>query len=369
MSRPFRKVIYSDRLRKNYHILKSLSPNSTSVPVVKADAYGHGLSETAKILTEEGAERLGVAFADEALLLRKSGIRSSVLVMTVSEENYYENLITENIEFSISDISDLYAVSKTAVRIGKNARVHIKTDTGMGRNGIRYDECEAFSSACKNMRGIEFIGLMSHFACADEPSHPLNSLQIRRFQTAIEVMKQQGIEFEYHHLCNSGGLINFPEAHYNMVRFGISLYGYSPGNATALPAGIRPVMEIHGQLSHVKRIRKGESISYGASWIAQQEGFLAIVPLGYGDGYPRQLSGSNCTVLVNGQHYRICGRICMDQIMIFSPEQVLKKGDEVCIMGTQREQSITAENLADGAGTISYDILTGFLPRLPGVYL
>lgn len=364
--RSFVKRIVTENLVSNYYTMKKYAPRAIVVPVVKADAYGHSTRLVVDALLSEGVDFFAVAFSCEALQLRKDYPQIRILMMGIPEKEDIRLLVQEKIDLAVSD----WLTFKHIITVGKELkcypRIHIKVDTGINRLGFRYDSCQQIVEFCQNISDVELVGIMSHFACSDEPSHPLNRVQIARFWKCIEIFKQAGISFMYQHICNSGGVLNFPEAHYSMVRIGICLYGYSPNINKAI-SQLKPVMEIEGKLSFVKSVKEGETVSYGATWRVPEDGYIAVIPIGYGDGYYRLLSNGHGKVIVNGKLYSISGRICMDQFMIFARDNIFSTGDRVQILGANGKHRVSANDIARVVGSIPYETLCQFLPRLPTV--
>ena len=363
--RSFTKRIITQNLVGNYNLLKEKASGALAVPVVKADAYGHSVTITVQALVDEGVDYFAVAYSGEALKLRKEFPRIQILMMGIPETYHIKELIQADITLAVSDWQTLELIVEASKQLNMRPKIHLKFDTGMIRLGFRHELCYEIAEKCPRVGQVQFEGIMTHFACADSPKHPLNALQIQRFKKCIDAFKQNGITFQYQHMCNSAGVLNFPEVHYNMVRIGISLYGYTPGSDTDFDSRFKPVMEIGGKVSLIKPVKKGEGVSYGSTWNAPSDGCMIVIPIGYGDGYPRLLSNGVGNVIIGGKSYPICGRVCMDQMMVFSPEDIVKAGDKVLVLSSDRNLHITADDYADKTGTISYEILCDFLPRLP----
>ncbi len=363
--RSFTKRIITRNLVHNYNLLKEKAGGVLTVPVVKADAYGHSTTIVVQALVDEGVDYFAVAYSGEALMLGEEFPHIRILMMGIPEIFHIKKLIQAGITMAVSDWQTLELIVEMSRQLNMSPKIHLKIDTGMIRLGFRYELCQEIAEKCLRVQQVQFEGIMTHFACADSPEHPLNALQIQRFKKCLDVFKQNGITFKYQHMCNSAGVLNFPEAHYNMVRIGISLYGYTPGSDTEFDSRFKPVMEIDGKVSLVKPVKKGEGVSYGSTWNAPEDGYVIVIPIGYGDGYPRLLSNGGGKMIIGGRSYPICGRVCMDQLMVFSLEDTVRAGDRVLVLNSDRNLQITADDYADAAGTISYEILCDFLPRLP----
>ncbi len=365
--RSFTKRIITRNLVNNYNLLKEKAGGALTVPVVKADAYGHSTTIAVQTLVDEGVDYFAVAYSGEALELGEEFPNIQILMMGIPEIFHIKELIQTGITMAVSDWQTLKLIVEMSRQLNMSPKIHLKIDTGMIRLGFRHELCQEIAEKCLSVQHVQFEGIMTHFACADSPEHPLNALQIQRFKKCLDTFKQNGITFKYQHMCNSAGVLNFPEVHYNMVRIGISLYGYTPGPDTEFDSRFKPVMEIDGKVSLVKPVKKGEGVSYGSTWNAPDDGYVIVIPIGYGDGYPRLLSNGVGKMIIGGRRYPICGRVCMDQLMVFSPENAVKAGDRVLVLNSDRNLQITADDYADATGTISYEILCDFLPRLPTV--
>jgi alanine racemase len=352
------------------HNLEALRAHA-GVPVmgiVKANAYGHGLVEVARHLERRGIDQLGVAFLEEGIALRRAGVRVPILVLGGIFGPQAAQFIAHDLEVTVSSLDKLRQVEAAAEALGRKATIHLKIDTGMERIGVHSYSCGPFIEAAAASRWCVLKGVYSHLACADDPASPMTACQVERFAEACAHFERIGAPMPLRHLANSGGVLHFPAAWLDMVRPGIALYGVLPDPASRPAVALRPALSLVSQVVYFKVVRAGGTVSYGATWTAQVDTRVITVPLGYGDGFPRALS-SRGQVLVRGERRPIVGRICMDQFMVdLGADGSAWNEDEVVLVGEQGGQSITVEEVAQRAGTIPYEILTGLNQRIPREY-
>lgn len=369
MLRQNRVVIDLDAIRNNYRILKESVPAHVSVmPVVKANAYGHGMLETAQALAAMGAAHFAVALPEEGIDLRMGGIEGEVLVLGAAMPRTAQEAVRWQLTQTVFTPDMLELLEQEAVRQQVPALVHIKLDTGMNRIGLRTaEEARAMSDMLKKCPHVRCNGIYTHFADADNPSDSgaLNAFtceQLSRFHQ-LRAAFDKDIPS---HVANSAMSLLAPEAYFDMIREGISLYGYPPVH-TDLP--FRPALSWMTEVVHVKEIRAGETIGYGRSFHAAHDMRIATVAVGYGDGYHRAASNRGC-VLIRGKRAPIVGRVCMDQTMVDVTDiPGVRTGDEVVLLGGQEADCISAEELAAWAGTISYEVLLAITQRVPREYI
>ena len=339
--------------------------NKPVMAVVKADAYGHGLIKSSQAALVGGAQWLGVALLSEAIEIRKAGITAPLLAWLTPPGADFESAIKNDIDLSISSIQQLQEIYAASLRVGLIARVHLKVDTGMSRAGA-LDEFPEIVSELNRLTAaneIELVGTWSHFACADEPAHPLNAEQIKRFNSALEYMNDEGLNPGIRHIANSSAIIGLPEAIFDLVRAGLLIYGLSPINHPLENLTLKPAMELRARLLLVKQIPKGATVGYGATVEVTKETKIGIVAFGYADGLPRSTDGT-AYFLHNNLPAHLIGRVSMDQCAIdLGIDSIAKAGDEVIIFGIKP----LANDLAKAAGTISYEIVSGIGPRTPRV--
>ncbi|MFN2562577.1 MAG: alanine racemase [Jatrophihabitans sp.] len=361
-------VIDLAAIRANVAAMKAGTP-AELMAVVKADGYGHGLVPSAHAALAGGATWLGTAIVDEALALRAAGITAPILswLWAPGEDGTVGRALAAGIDISASSQWQLDAITTAVRESGTTARVHLKIDTGLSRNGSYVDDWpDLVAAAAKAQAAGEIIvvGAWSHFAYADEPGHPTIAKQIAAFDTALQVAGRAGVQPQLRHLANSAATLTLPEAHFDLVRPGIAVYGLSP---VADDHGLTPAMTLRAAAAGVKRVRAGEGVSYGHEYTTSRETTLVLVPLGYADGVPRH--GSNVgPVWVNGARFTVAGRVCMDQIVIDVGELTVAPGDPVVLFGPGRDGEPTAQDWAEAVGTIHYEIVTRVGPRVQRVY-
>jgi alanine racemase len=369
--RPTRAIIDLGKLDHNIKQLKSLTANNTQfMAVVKADAYGHGAIAISKQSIKSGASCLAVAIPEEGIQLREAGIDVPILVLGPIDESEAELVVRYNLVQTIFKAETALILDKLAKRYNKKVDIHIKIDTGMGRIGIRSKrELMGLCDILYNMRNINIQGVFTHFAVSDIKDKEYTLYQLKQFNGMITLLKDMGINPKYIHAANSAAIIDCPYTHFNLVRGGISMYGYYPSEQVLRNAiDINPILQWETRIMHVKYIEKGESVGYGRNFIAEHPTKVATIPVGYADGYNRLLSNRG-HVLINGQKAPIVGNICMDQTMIdISNITNASIDDNVILLGKQENEEITADDLAKLCNTISYEILTNISSRVPRLY-
>jgi len=336
--------------------------------IVKANGYGHGLVPMAAALERQGVEQIGVAFVEEGIALRNAGIRTPILVLGGIFGPQVAQYLDHDLEITVSSLDKLRQVEAAAEARGQRAVVHLKIDTGMERIGVHSYSSAPFIEAAAASVWCRIKGVYSHLACADDPASPMTDLQLTRFLEACAHFERIGAPMPIRHLANSGGVLHFPETWLDMVRPGIILYGVLPDPASRRTIDLRPVMSLTSQVVYFKVIPEGATVSYGATWQADQQTRIVTVPIGYGDGWPRALSSTG-EVLIRGHRYPIVGRVCMDQFMVDVGSGSAWNEDEVVLIGRQDEAAISAEEVAARIGTIPYELLVGLNERIPRHYV
>ena len=336
--------------------------------IVKANGYGHGLVPMAAALERQGVEQIGVAFVEEGIALRNAGIRTPILVLGGIFGPQVAQYLDHDLEITVSSLDKLRQVEAAAEARGQRAVVHLKIDTGMERIGVHSYSSAPFIEAAAASVWCRIKGVYSHLACADDPASPMTDLQLTRFLQACAHFERIGAPMPIRHLANSGGEMHFPETWLDMVRPGIILYGVLPDPASRRTIDLRPVMSLTSQVVYFKVIPEGATVSYGATWQADQQTRIVTVPIGYGDGWPRALSSTG-EVLIRGHRYPIVGRVCMDQFMVDVGSGSAWNEDEVVLIGRQDEAAISAEEVAARIGTIPYELLVGLNERIPRHYV
>ncbi|MFI6246933.1 alanine racemase [Streptomyces sp. NPDC051016] len=363
-------------LRANVRTLRALAPGAALMAVVKSDAYGHGALRCARAAVEAGASWLGTATPEEALALRADpGLPADVRIMCWlwTPGGPWREAIEAGLDVSLSGMWALREVVAAAREAGRPARVQLKADTGLGRNGcLPADWPELVAEALRAQAEglVRITGLWSHFACADEPGHPSVAAQLTLFREMLAHAEGQGVRPEVRHIANSPATLTLPESHFDLVRTGIALYGVSPSPelGSAADFGLRPVMTLSASLALVKHVPGGHGVSYGHHYVTPGETTLGLVPVGYADGIPRHASGTG-PVLVGGKWRTAAGRIAMDQFVVDLGGDEPEVGSEAVLFGPGDRGEPTAEDWAQAAGTIAYEIVTRIGTRVPRVYV
>lgn len=366
--RPTVAKVYLNNLTHNLEEVRKKAKSAKIMAMVKANAYGHGLIECSKHLINQGVDSLGVAFLEEGVSLRKAGIKIPILVTGGILDNQIHHFLDYNLELTVSSIYKLEQIEKMAEEKNITANIHLKIDTGMERIGVHYYSAKEFIEKAVNSKNCNIIGLYSHLACADDISSDLTKTQIERFIKVGNYFNELGVKKPQMHLANSAGVLYHPETHFDVVRPGTMLYGAYPNPSSPKNADLKPVMSLVSKIAYFKVVKKGASVSYGATWQAKEDTRVVTLPIGYGDGYRRDLSGK-AKVLINGKRHPIIGRICMDQFMVDIKQDSATSKNEVVLLGQQDSESITADELANYCGTISYEIFTGFNNRIPREFI
>jgi alanine racemase len=367
---PFREVVIDlPALRANVEHLRAQLGVAHTMVVVEANAYGHGMVRCAQAALEAGADWLGVADIGEALQLRDAGIDAPILAWLHAPAEDFVSAVAANVTAGITSSAKLEAVAKAGAAQGKPARVHLKVDTGLSRNGFAPAEWPSvFARAVELEKAGDIIveGIFSHLSSTGEAE---DLAQIARFDAAVEIARESGLQFELRHLTASDGSLNYPQAQYEMVRIGAALYGLSPfTDAVAKDFGLRPAMTATAHVTQVKRVPAGEGVSYGYMHRTKAETTLALVPVGYAEGLPRDASGK-ASVSIHGKRYSVSSRIAMDQFVIDVGDDDVNAGDLVTIFGDPASGVPSADDLAVAACTINYEIVTRMGGRFNRTYL
>ena len=362
-----------DAVLFNFEQMSKNIPDGTKImAVVKTDAYGHGAVPLAELL-EPLDDLWGYATAtvDEAVELRKSGIKKPILILGYTFPECYEEIVRYDIRQTVFQLDMAKALSEEAVRQNRKAYIHMKMDTGMGRIGYQTAK-EAAEDAVKikELPMLEMEGVFTHFANADTENPEFTLKQIEKFNEMIKAMEAEGVTFALKHCANSAGIIEFADDKFNLVRSGIISYGLWPSDEVKRDVvQLKPILSLKSHVVYVKEVEPGTTVSYGSTWIADKKRKIATVPIGYGDGYPRSLSNKGY-VLIKGYKVPIVGRVCMDQLMVDVteiPEEV-KTGDRVTLIGQDGNLSITAEELGDLSGRFNYELVCDLGNRIPRIY-
>ena len=370
--RPTWAEIDLDALAHNFRAIRErVGPGVRILAAVKANAYGHGAVECAKRLEREGVDWFGVALPEEGIELRTAGISKPILCLGGIWAGQETACIQRDLTPVVFRLDVVEALDRAAKAAGRPVDVHVKIDTGMGRLGVRSDDVPDFCAALKRFANIRVEGLMTHLASADDVEQTdFTTLQLQRFEQAVAAFRDHGFEPTYIHAANSAGLFTFAESRANLVRPGGTLYGFTrdvlPPNLDTPP--LRPVLSLYSRIMLLKRVPKGEKLGYGGTFETTRDSVVATIPIGYDDGYRRALSNS-ARVIVRGQFAPVAGRVSMDLTIIDVTEVAdVALDDRVTLLGSDGDCSITAEDLGELAGTISYEITCGISSRVPRVF-
>ena len=373
--RPYSRVyatVNLDAVASNMRSMRDNLPASTLIMgSVKADGYGHGSVPVAKTI-EPYVFGYAVATIDEGIILRRHGINKTILILGVTHESRYEDLLRYDIRTAMFQYEKAKKLSDLALKQGKKAVVHLAPDTGMSRIGMKADREHAKEAAAiAALEGIEVEGLFTHFARADETDKSAYEEQYRRYKEFLGYLKELGVKIPIRHCSNSAGIVESLESnHMDMVRAGIAIYGMYPSDEVDHNSvKLTPAMEIKSCITYIKEIEAGTAVSYGGTFVADHTMKVATIPVGYGDGYVRSLSGKG-DVLIHGKRAAILGRICMDQFMVDVTDiPDVQEDDEVTLLGSDGAECITMEELAEKSGGFHYEMICDIGKRIPRVYL
>jgi len=359
-----------DAIYENIRNTKKRIKDGTKImAVIKADGYGHGAVAVAKTI-DKCVDAYGVAIVEEAVELRKMGITKDILILGVSSKEQYETIVKYDIMQTTFDLDMAKCLDMEAKKQNKKAKVHIKLDTGMTRIGFKdNDDSIEVIKKINELDNIIIDGIFSHFACADEKDKTSANRQFERFTNFVNKLEANGIKVNTKHISNSAGIIDMKEVNLDMVRSGISTYGLYPSNEVNKDNLIlKPAMTIKTRITFVKEVEEGVGVSYNSTYVTKKKTKIATIPVGYADGYPRQLS-SKGRVLIHGKSVSIIGRICMDQFMVdVSDIDDVKAGDEVTLVGKDKNEFISVEELSSLAGSFNYEFVCDIGKRIPRVY-
>ena len=356
-----------DALETNVRALqKYVGPRVEIIAVVKANAYGHGAVPVARAALAAGAKRLAVHRVQEGIELRRAGIRAPILLLGYAPLPTAPQVVRYHLTPTVITREFAEALAATA---STPVPVHVKIDTGLSRYGVLPEEAVDFVRMLQRLPRVHVEGIYTHFATADEADPAYVQQQLNTFRAVLQALDASGIRVPFRHACNSAATLAFPEAHFDAVRPGIAMYGIPPSEERPSPIPLRPVMTLKSRVARVRTLPPGRSIGYGRTFTTERVTRVALVPVGYGDGYHRLLSNRG-QVLIRGQRARILGRVSMDQIVVdVSHLPRVGMEEEVVVIGRQGEDEITAVEVARWAETIHYEVVTGLLPRVPRVYL
>jgi len=367
--RPTVCYIDHEALRWNFRQIRSLIGSQVKILcMVKANGYGHGAPAVARTLAAEGSNAFGVAIIEEAIELRRHGITAPILVLTGAYLDQLELFFEHDLMPVVHDGDSLQRLDAAVAQGGRSLAVHLKIDTGMGRIGFPATECDSWLPQIQKLKALKVEGVFSHFSHAESVEGQYTRKQLEIFHHLVKRLAAVGIAPALIHLANSAATISLPAAYFNLVRPGLMLYGVYPSPEMVARISLRPVLSWKTRILQLKKVPSNTSISYGQTFITKRDSLIATLPIGYADGYPRLLSNRG-QALVGGKRAPVAGRVCMDLTMLDVTDIAgIQQGDEVVLLGTQENETISADEMAAWADTISYEILTSIGARIPRIH-
>jgi alanine racemase len=366
--RPTRVEVNLGFVKENFLAIKKFVGSVKVMPILKANAYGHGLIQIAQLMEEIGADYLGVAFVEEGILLREYGIKIPILVLGGVWGNQVPLFLKNDLAITASSIDKINQIDEAASSLKVKAKVHLKIDTGMERIGVHYYSAEKFLEATLKCKNVIVEGIYSHFSNADSSDLTHTKLQFERFSEVISFYEKRSLPSPIKHISNSGGMLQMPEANLDMVRPGILMFGVYPSLEVPKKIPVKPALSWKSLVIYFKVIKPGHPVGYGLTWQTEKPVRAVTIPVGYGDGYFRNLSNKS-EVIIRSKRYQVIGNVSMDQIVANINQDSAYNGDEVILLGSDGNISITCEEMAEWAGTIPYEILTNINTRVPRVYV
>lgn len=368
--RPTKALISRSAIRHNLDLIRGrVGPERKILCAVKANAYGHGMIETAEAMAESGADWFGVATGTEALDLAEAELGKPILILgtLMPDDTDIRKLIDNYIRLTVCNIELAEALDIIAEKAGKKVNVHLKVDTGMGRIGVRPDDVIDFMKSVKKLKNLIWEGIFTHFPISDAEDKSFTMEQVEKFEELIKGLKKEGFSFEYHHTANSGAVIDMPDTYFNLVRPGIMLYGLYPSDEVDLNFGLKQVMTLETEIAFIKHVPAGTSISYGRTFVTERPSTIATLPIGYGDGFNRRLSNRG-RAIVRGRLVPIVGRVCMDQTCIDVTDVAgVSLGDPVVLYGRQGDSEISIQSVSELLETITYEVTCWVSARVPRI--
>ncbi len=360
-------IINLNAIRKNIlGIKQKVGSNVKICPAVKADGYGHGAVEISKMFERERlADYLGVATVEEGIELRQNGIKLPILLFGVTFEDQLYKAIKNNLTITVVSLKTLEQTISCCKKNNFNTKIHIKLDTGMGRIGASVEEAIEIAKKAASSDYLQLEGAFTHFPKSDEKDKSFSMMQIELFSKFKNEIEKLGIVIPIYHMANSGAILDLPSSYFNMVRPGVMIYGYYPSNETSESIKLFPSMKFRSEIAFIKRVKKGTPISYGGTFKAPDDCYIATVPIGYADGLNRKLSNQH-NVLINGKFYKIAGRVCMDQTMIYLKNDFYDIGTEVSFFDFEK---LTASDVAKELSTIPYEVTCWISKRVRRYYI
>lgn len=365
--RPTYVEVNLSRITENLQAIQTHVGKTVVMPILKANAYGHGLIEVAKHLSLNGIKYLGVAYLEEAILLREAGIDIPILVLGGILGSQVPLFLEYDLTLTASSLEKLGKINEAAKDKGKQAKVHLKIDTGMERIGVHHYSAETLLEASLEYKSLRIEGIFSHFTESDSRDLESAKLQLERFQELMKFYEDRSLPTPMRHMANSGAILQLPESYMEIVRPGILLFGVYPSSEVTQSITVHPALTWKSRVVYFKVVQPNHPVSYGSTWESDHQVRVVTVPVGYGDGYFRSMSGK-AKVIIRGKRYPVVGVVCMDQVMVNIEWETAYNGDEVILVGDSTSESISVEDLAEWAGTIPYEILTNINTRVPRVY-
>jgi alanine racemase len=362
--RPAWTEIDLGKLRRNLQLIRGdLPKNVQLMAVVKDEAYGHGALDVARVAVAEGAWGFGLSTLEEAMTLRDAGITAPLLLLGERQEAELEWCVAHDLTVCVNEPHNVRALAKVAAKFNKRVPVHLKVHTGMSRYGVRWDEALPLIEKIVAEKALYLEGVMTHFSQSDETEKTFANLQFARFNEVLHALAQRKVSVKLRHTCNSGGFLDLPHTHLDMVRVGILLYGVFPSLVCRKIPGIEPVMSVKAKIAAIQKLKPGEVVGYGMRYTATSERRIAILPIGYGDGFPR-VRNEGCA-LIHGRRAPLLGGIAMDALMVdITDIPQAQMWDEAVIMGRQGGEEITVRDIAKLKNSVTYDVLTSWRLRL-----
>jgi alanine racemase len=356
------------RLRTNFQLINQDKQKDLRIlSVVKDDGYGHGALAVARAALQSGANFLALSTLQEAISLREQGVRARLLLLGDRPENEFSWCVAQDLTCCVSEPQTVLQLSAVAARANKRIPVHIKINTGMNRYGVRWTKAASLARLIESTKSLYLEGALSHFAQSDESDKAFAMLQLSRFEAALSDITCSGIAVKIKHLCNSGGFLDLPQAHFDMVRLGILPLGVYPSSVCRRIPGIEPVMSVKARIAAIQELQAGDSVGYGMRYTAPGPRRIAVLPIGYGDGFPR-VRNQGCA-LVHGRRAQLVGGVAMDAITVdITDIPEARLWDEVVLQGRQGAEEISVHDVAKLKNSVSYDVLTGWRTRLPRIY-
>jgi alanine racemase len=362
MNRPTYALIHLDHIQFNLKRLREIA-DTPVMAVVKANGYGHGAAAVARAAAEVGVTWFGVAFAGEAMELRQAGITANILVLGYTPPDLARECIENDLSLAVYDLDLARHYGEVAQTLKRKSRLHLKVDTGMSRLGVTPDHAPQLIQSFRKISGVDLEGIFTHYATSDCADRSYAYEQLQRFNSVLSVIEKP----RWVHSANSAAALVMPEARFDLVRCGITVYGLNPSDDVPAPNDFKPALEWKSTISQVKTFRANTPVSYGGEYVTKSVEQIAAIPVGYADGF-RRFPKNVAKVIVGGKIVPVVGRVCMDQIMANVSHLNVKRGDEVVIIGKQGEAAITADDVANRWGTINYDVTSGIMARVPRIY-